>query len=218
MDLVESITSYEDLQNWKDHLQNQSKEELIEFLMDNAIRNPKFCRELLSCFPSTNEDDVDKDLERYVRSIQEELDIKHPDGDHILYLSECLLKRAKNEKSLLTQSKIYTSVIKQLDQALHEGAGWIEHMEDLLVSFMDESLISMKAEMTVKLESMSVEEILEVRAQLTNALRRYNPFDGENRIREAIKHLTDLTIDRTHINAEGAYIRGAAYYANIGKK
>lgn len=218
MDLVESITSFEDLQNWKDHLQNQTKEELMEFLMDKAVRDPKFCRELLSCFPPADEEDIDKDLERYARSMQEELEKKHPDGDHILYLSECLQKRAKQEKSLLTQSKLYTSVIKQLDQALNNGAGWIEHMEDLLVSFMDESLISMKAEMTAKLESMSVEEILEVRAQLTNSLRRYKPFDGENRIREAIKHLTDLTIDRTHINAEGAYIRGAAYYANIGEK
>lgn len=218
MDLVESITSFEDLQKWKVHLQSQSKEELMEFLMDKAVRDPKFCRELLSCFPSTNEDDVDKDLERYVRSIQEELESKHPDGDHILYLSECLLKRAKKEKSLLTQSKLYTSVIKQLDQALNDNTGWIETVEDLLVSLMDESLMSMMEEMSDKLESMSVEEILEVRAQLTNALRRYNPFDGENRIREAIKHLTDLTIDRTHINAEGAYIRGAAYYANIGKK
>lgn len=218
MDLVESITSYEDLQNWKDHLQNQSKEELIEFLMDKAISDPKFCRELISCFPHTDEEDVDKYLERYARSIQEELESKHPDGDHILYLSECLLKRAKKDKSLLTQSKLYTSVIKQLNQALGEGTGRILTVEDLLVSLMDESLISMMEEMTIKLESMSVEEILEVRAQLTYALRRYYPFDGENRIREAIKHLTELTIDRTHINVEGAYIRGAAYYANIGKR
>ncbi|WP_313127195.1 hypothetical protein [Proteiniclasticum ruminis] len=217
MKLKKHIETTEDLIAWGKRLERKTKKELVEFILSKAIGDPKFTRTAYyRLFPELMS--TEEYLSGYLSYMEDERKEKDPSLDDMVYFTEDLLEKAEGEKSLLLQVKVYTAIIKELNDALEEGIERDQKQEDLVITLMDECLTFMEEVMEEKTGDRSVEEILEVRDHLISMQRKYKPVDGENRIDEALQILTDLTIERTKINEKGAYIRGAGYYAGVDEK
>ncbi|WP_312460754.1 hypothetical protein [Proteiniclasticum sp.] len=208
MKLKEYIETTEDLIAWGKRLERKTKKELVEFILSKAVGDPKFtAAAYYRLFPELMS--TEEYLSGYLSYMENERREKDPSLDDMVYFTEDLLEKAEGEKSLLIQVKVYTAVIKELDDAMEDGIEIDWKQEELITTLMDECLTFMEEVMEEKTERMSVEEILEVRDILVSMQRKYKPVDGENRIEEALQILTDLTIERTKINERGAYLRGA---------
>lgn len=214
MKLKAYLETIDDLEAWGKQLEGKTKGELIEFILIKAMGEPRFQREVYyRLFPEVMS--TEEYLSGYLSYMEEERGEENPSLDDMIYFTEDLLEKAETETSLLLQVKVYTAIIRALNDALEDGIERDQKQEDLVITLMDECLTFMEEVMEEKTDDLSVEEILEVRDALVSMERKYKPVDGENRIEEALQILTDLTIERTKINERGAYIRGAAYYAGV---
>lgn len=217
MKLKKYIETTEDLIAWGKRLERKTKKELVEFILNKAVGDPKFTRAAYyQLFPELMS--TEEYLSGYLSYMEDERKEKNPSLDDMIYFTEDLLEKAEGEKNLLSQVRVYATIIKELNDALEKGIERDQMQEDLIITLMDECLAFMEEVMEEKTDGSSVEEILEVREFLVSMQRKYKPVDGENRIEEALQILTDLTIERTKINERGAYIRGAGYYGGVDEK
>lgn len=124
---------------------------------------------------------------------------------------------AENTYILLEQLKLYASVIKNLDSALEHGAGYANEDEYVLFELMDNCCNLMITAIEEENKELTPEKLGETIDYLRIESVAYCSVDGENRIETALKKLVSLTKGRTRITQEGAYVRGADYYKNIGQ-
>lgn len=217
MKLSKYIETTEDLIAWGKRLERKTKKELVEFILSKAVGDPKFTAEAYyRLFPELMS--TEEYLSGYLSYMEDERREKDPSLDDMVYFTEDLMEKAEGEKSLLLQVKVYTAVIKKLNDAIEDGIEIDWKQEELITTLMDECLTFMEEVMEEKTGDMSVDEILEVRDLLVSMQRKYKPVDGENRIEEALQILTDLTIERTKVNEKGEYLRGAGYYAGADER
>lgn len=217
MKLSKHIETTEDLIAWGKRLERKTKKELVEFILGKAIGDPKFTRTAYyRLFPELMS--TEEYLSGYLSYMEDERREKDPSLDDMVYFTEDLMEKVEGEKSLLLQVKVYTAVIKELNDAIEDGIEIDWKQEELITTLMDECLTFMEEVMEEKTGDMSVKEILEVRDLLVSMQRKYKPVDGENRIEEALQILTDLTIERTKVNEKGEYLRGAGYYAGADER
>ena len=217
MKLSKYIETTEDLIAWGKRLERKTKKELVEFILSKAVGDPKFTAEAYyRLFPELMS--TEEYLSGYLSYMEDERREKDPSLDDMVYFTEDLMEKAEGEKSLLLQVKVYTAVIKELNDAIEDGIEIDWKQEELITTLMDECLTFMEEVMEEKTGDMSVKEILAVRDHLVSMQRKYKPVDGENRIEEALQILTDLTIERTKINEKGDYLRGAGDYAGVGER
>lgn len=217
MKLKEYPVTTEELIAWKAHLKKKTKEDLVEFILIKVMGDPKFSKEAYyRLFPELMT--TEEYLEGYLAYIEDERREDAPSLSDMIHFTEDLMEKAEEEVSLLVQCKVYTAIIFILNDILMDGIERDQRMEDLLNTLMDECLTFLEEEMEEKTGYMSAAEIMEVKDHLTFMQRRYKPVDRGDRMRQAIKTLTDLTRDRTKINEEGGYVRGAAYYAGLDER
>jgi len=217
MKLSKYIETTEDLIAWGKRLERKTKKELVEFILSKAVGDPKFTAEAYyRLFPELMS--TEEYLSGYLSYMEDERRKKDPYLDDMVYFTEDLMEKAEGEKSLLLQVKVYTAVIKELNDAIEDGIEIDWKQEELITTLMDECLTFMEEVMEEKTGDMSVKEILAVRDHLVSMQRKYKPVDGENRIEEALQILTDLTIERTKINEKGDYLRGTGDYAGVGER
>lgn len=217
MKLSKYIETTEDLIAWGKRLERKTKKELVEFILSKAVGDPKFTAEAYyRLFPELMS--TEEYLSGYLSYMEDERREKDPYLDDMVYFTEDLMEKAERETSLLLQVKVYTAVIKELNDAIEDGIEIDWKQEELITTLMDECLTFMEEVMEEKTDDMSVKEILAVRDHLVSMQRKYKPVDGENRIEEALQILTDLTIERTKVNEKGEYLRGAGGYAGADER
>ena len=195
MKLNKYIETTEDLIAWGKCLERKTKKELVDFILSKAIGDPKFtAAAYYRLFPEVMS--TEEYLSGYLSYMENEKREKDPSLDDMVYFTEDLLEKVEGEKNLLLQVKVYTTIIKELNDALEEGIERDQQQEDLVITLMDECLTFMKDVMQEKTEGMSVEEILEVRDFLVSTHRKNTPMEGQHLIKEALQILTYFTIER----------------------
>lgn len=212
----EMIETEQERQNWKDYLMEQSKEDLVELIIDKMTRDLYFTREIECKFMRT-EASVDEMIEEYTKAVKTEMGERVPNMDFLETLSDKVMETASATENLLEKIKIYVSVIINLDDALEYGAGFEAENEYILFEKMDKCRNQMIIRIEEKNHKMSPNECDEIYNLLKGESECYNSLDGDNRIEDVFKKFVSITNGRTRITKTGGYVRGAEYYANLNK-
>lgn len=185
MDINTYIETIIDEKNWKEVLLAQSKERLVDFIIDKMIHDDGYCREVYYKLDDRKEI-IEVVIKKYIKAVKTEMDNRNPDVNLLLGLGERLIKRAKDSTiSLLDCLKLYVVVIEYMDEAINQGAGFYDENEWELINLMDlsgESMVKSISELYIK---STVKELETVRCLLREKANEYNTIDGKNRIKEA---------------------------------
>ncbi len=104
-----------------------------------------------------------------------------------------------------------------MDNALNHGAGYENGDEHILFDLLNGCRDQMLIDVEEKGADLSVEDYEKVYDLLKIESERYSSVDGDNRIRDVFEKLVSTTKGKTRITENGAYVRGADYYGNLGK-
>lgn len=208
---IETIT---DCQSWKQFLMSHSKEELAELIIHRMTRDTGFSKEIYHKLVKRSLS-VEATINDYETEVNYEINQKIPDVYFLKILSDKLLVRAECTDNLLDQLKLYVSVILNLDRAIEYGAGYKNEDEYLLIEVMNTCRDLMLDVIEEHHQNLSTEELSKVLDYLKTESEAYCSIDKENRIETAFKKVLSLTIGRTTITKNGAYVRGANYYGNL---
>lgn len=193
MEIKEEISTLSDKQLWKDFFLALSKEELAELLLDRMVKDRSFDRELFYKF-SKDTSSVSEVIIEYETAVMEETNLKVADVDFLRIISEKVMRKAVAEANILDRLRLYVSVIKNLDSAISEGAGWENEDEDVLVELIDECRYLMLTVIGEKKVDLQVMDLSQVYDFLKNESDRYQPFDGDNRIEEVLNKIGDQKV------------------------
>lgn len=135
MEIKEEISTLSERQHWKDFFQTLSKEELTDLLLEKMVEDRKFCRDLFYKF-SKDTATVSEMITKYETVVMDEMNLKVADVDFLRILSGKMMRRAAAELNLPEKFRLYIAVIKNLDFAISNGAGWENEDDDVLIGLM----------------------------------------------------------------------------------
>lgn len=193
MEVREEINTLSERQHWKDFFLTLSKEELAELLLDRMVEDRKFCRELYYKF-SKDTSTVAELITQYETAVMDEMNLKVADVDFLRIFCEKMMRRAVVELSLIDKFSLYVTVIKNLDSAISNGAGWENEDEDVLSELMDEcqnQMLTFIEEKYTDLQKMGFGQVYDL---FKNESDNYNPVDGNNRIEDVLSKIREKIV------------------------
>ena len=193
MEIREEISTLSERQHWKDFFRTLSKEELAELLLEQMVRDRSFSRELFYKF-SKDASTVSELITQYETAVMDEMNRKVADVDFLRILTEKVMRRATVEANILDKFRLYVTVIKNLDSAINNGAGWENEDEYVLSELMDECrdlMVAIIEENHADLLRMDIGPVYEF---LKNEADTYDLFDEDNRIEDALSKVQEQKV------------------------
>lgn len=172
-------------QEWRDLLMNVPKEKLVEILIGKIVRDPYFHHEMEIEFIQTDTS-IDEMIQEFANNITDEKQFGYPSTNYLQILGYNLLEKAENMERLLDQIKLCIAVIKSMDDAINDGAGYQEDNDFILTDLMEDSWKQMLQNIDEKFMSTSKEEQEEI-FNIMNQDYEYNFVDHKKMVLEKLK-------------------------------
>ena len=193
MEIREEISTLSERQHWQDFFLTLTKEELAELLLERMVSDRSFSRELYYKF-STDASSLSELITQYESTVMDEVNRKVADVDFLRILTENVMRRATAEANLLDKLSLYMTVIKNLDSAINNGAGWENEDEYVLSELMDECrdlMVAIIEENHADLLRMDIGPVYEFHK---NEADTYNSFDEDNRVEDALSKVQEQKV------------------------
>lgn len=193
MEIREEISTLSERQHWQEFFLTLTKEELVELLLERMVSDRYFSRELFYKF-STDASSLSELITQYETTVMDEVNRKVADVDFLRILTEKVMRRAIAEANLLDKFRLYVTVIKNLDSAINNGAGWENEDEYVLSELMDECrdlMLTIIEENHANLLRMDLGQVYEF---LKNESDTYDPFDDDNRVEDALSKIREQKV------------------------
>lgn len=177
---------------WKALLMKQPKEKLVDIILLKMLKDHYFYRQVEDAVVIKNRS-VQDSIKEYKDRVADEMKMNIPNVDYLESISEDLLEAAKSLQSLLEQVQICITIIKTLDDAINNGAGFENENEFYLYDVIKECsdfLVKVTKEKSVDISKAEYDQVID----LLEKASKDNLTDETDALKESITNLKEVGI------------------------